>query len=153
MKTTLSPRIAVMCTASWLHRPETYFHFQHLLFRRPIFQPRAFRFDRNPPSHLILSHIDACIDDKRKEKGSSTQTRKGAYRSIERVLSTRDKGKRRGRWSKQRNENSEREGAGSNGFEYPARIHLLPLSSRVTRYVAALVGPALVLKFSVTGEP
>lgn len=99
-----------MCTASWLHRPETYFHFQHLLFRRPIFQPRAFRFDRNPPSHLILSHIDACIDDKRKEKGSSTQTRKGAYRSIERVLSTRDKGKRTGRWSKQRNENSRERG-------------------------------------------
>lgn len=152
MKTTLSPRIAVMCTASWLHRPETYFHFQHLLFRRPIFQPRAFRFDRNPPSRLILSHIDACIDDKRKEKGSSTQTRKGAYRSIERVLSTRDKGKREGgRNSETRTR--EREGAGSTGFEYPPRIHLLPLSSRVTRYVAALVGPALVLKFSVTGEP
>lgn len=151
MKTTLSPRIAVMCTASWLHRPETYFHFQHLLFRRPIFQPRAFRFDRNPPSRLILSHIDACIDERRKDLRRKREKERIDRSKESFPRGTRGNAREGGRNSETRTR--EREGAGSNGFEYPPRIHLLPLSSRVTRYVAALVGPALVLKFSVTGEP
>lgn len=152
MKTTLSPRIAVMCTASWLHRPETYFHFQHLLFRRPIFQPRAFRFDRNPPFAPYPTSMRASTINERRKDLRRKREKERIDRSKESFpRGTRGNAREGGRNSETRTR--EREGAGSNGFEYPPRIHLLPLSSRVTRYVAALVGPALVLKFSVTGEP